>query len=144
MARASAPLDALDRAASYTRECRARNDAHAAVHPRSTHPLSGPCTVKGLLVVPHLSSQDLTRRPSTWNSYRHDYLIMGLKEDFELAAEAAKTLPESVSNEDKLKLYGLFKQATVGAALVAHVARLSAVWSGGRGDLKRCECACNL
>jgi Acyl CoA binding protein len=113
-ARPAAPLDAVNRAASYSCEYRARNDAHADVHPRYTHPLSGPCTVKGLLVVPHLSSQDLTRRPSTWNSYRHDYLIMGLKEDFELAAEAAKTLPDSVSNEDKLKLYGLFKQATVG------------------------------
>jgi len=39
---------------------------------------------------------------------------MGLKEDFEAAAAAAKTLPSNVSNEDKLALYGLFKQATVG------------------------------
>jgi diazepam-binding inhibitor (GABA receptor modulator, acyl-CoA-binding protein) len=39
---------------------------------------------------------------------------MGLKEDFELAAGEAKGLPDSVSNEDKLKLYGLFKQGTVG------------------------------
>ena len=39
---------------------------------------------------------------------------MGLNEDFELAAESAKELPASVSNEDKLKLYGLFKQAKEG------------------------------
>lgn len=39
---------------------------------------------------------------------------MGLDEDFELAAETAKTLPASTSNEDKLKLYGLFKQAKEG------------------------------
>ncbi|KAH7577436.1 hypothetical protein ACOSP7_001662 [Xanthoceras sorbifolium] len=39
---------------------------------------------------------------------------MGLKEDFEEHAENAKTLPESTSNEDKLILYGLYKQATVG------------------------------
>ena len=38
---------------------------------------------------------------------------MGLKEDFEKAAEEAKGLPEAVTNEDKLSLYGLFKQATV-------------------------------
>lgn len=40
--------------------------------------------------------------------------LMGVPEDFELAAAAAKELPESVSNEDKLALYGLFKQSTVG------------------------------
>ncbi|KVH95095.1 Acyl-CoA-binding protein, ACBP, partial [Cynara cardunculus var. scolymus] len=39
---------------------------------------------------------------------------MGLKEDFEEHAEKAKTLPESTTNENKLILYGLFKQATVG------------------------------
>ncbi|KAL8141731.1 hypothetical protein V2J09_014763 [Rumex salicifolius] len=39
---------------------------------------------------------------------------MGLKEDFEEHAEKAKTLPESTSNENKLILYGLYKQATVG------------------------------
>jgi hypothetical protein len=37
-----------------------------------------------------------------------------LQEDFEEYAEKAKTLPESTSNENKLILYGLFKQATVG------------------------------
>ncbi|CAA3025560.1 acyl-CoA-binding protein isoform X2 [Olea europaea var. sylvestris] len=39
---------------------------------------------------------------------------MALKEEFEEHAEKAKTLPESTSNEDKLVLYGLYKQATVG------------------------------
>ncbi|XP_042023300.1 acyl-CoA-binding protein-like [Salvia splendens] len=39
---------------------------------------------------------------------------MGLKEEFDEHAEKAKTLPESTSNENKLILYGLFKQATVG------------------------------
>ncbi len=39
---------------------------------------------------------------------------MGLKEEFEEYAEKAKTLPENTSNEDKLILYGLYKQATVG------------------------------
>ena len=39
---------------------------------------------------------------------------MGLKEEFEEHAEKAKTLPESTTNENKLILYGLFKQATVG------------------------------
>ena len=37
-----------------------------------------------------------------------------LQEDFEAAAEEAKTLPNNTSNEDKLALYGLFKQAKVG------------------------------
>ncbi|KAJ3692546.1 hypothetical protein LUZ60_011641 [Juncus effusus] len=41
-------------------------------------------------------------------------LIMGLKEEFEEHAELAKTLPENTTNENKLILYGLFKQATVG------------------------------
>ncbi|KAM0837544.1 hypothetical protein ACQ4PT_061575 [Festuca glaucescens] len=36
------------------------------------------------------------------------------QEDFEEHAEKAKTLPESTTNEDKLILYGLYKQATVG------------------------------
>ncbi|XP_011075184.1 acyl-CoA-binding protein [Sesamum indicum] len=39
---------------------------------------------------------------------------MGLKEEFEEYAEKAKTLPENTTNENKLILYGLFKQATVG------------------------------
>ncbi|XP_027361967.1 acyl-CoA-binding protein isoform X1 [Abrus precatorius] len=39
---------------------------------------------------------------------------MGLKEDFDQYAEKAKTLPESTTNENKLILYGLYKQATVG------------------------------
>ncbi|XP_047306771.1 acyl-CoA-binding protein [Impatiens glandulifera] len=39
---------------------------------------------------------------------------MGLKEDFEEYALKAKTLPESTTNESKLILYGLYKQATVG------------------------------
>lgn len=37
-----------------------------------------------------------------------------LQEEFEEHAEKAKTLPESTSNENKLILYGLYKQATVG------------------------------
>ncbi|KAL4443299.1 hypothetical protein ABPG75_011036 [Micractinium tetrahymenae] len=39
---------------------------------------------------------------------------MGLKEDFDKAAEEAKTLPNNTSDEDKLALYALFKQASVG------------------------------
>ncbi|XP_059662011.1 acyl-CoA-binding protein-like [Cornus florida] len=39
---------------------------------------------------------------------------MGLKEEFEEYAEKAKTLPENTSNENKLSLYALYKQATVG------------------------------
>ncbi|XP_068634521.1 acyl-CoA-binding domain-containing protein 1-like [Aristolochia californica] len=39
---------------------------------------------------------------------------MGLKEDFEEYAQKAKTLPESTTNENKLTLYALYKQATVG------------------------------
>ena len=37
-----------------------------------------------------------------------------VQEDFDVAAEEAKTLPDSISNEDKLALYGLFKQGTIG------------------------------
>lgn len=45
----------------------------------------------------------------------HRYSIeMGLKEEFEEYAEKAKTLPENTTNENKLILYGLYKQATVG------------------------------
>nr|CAD1830996.1 unnamed protein product [Ananas comosus var. bracteatus] len=36
-------------------------------------------------------------------------------EEFEEHAEKAKTLPENTTNENKLILYGLYKQATVGA-----------------------------
>ena len=37
-----------------------------------------------------------------------------MQEEFEKAAEDAKTLPDGTSNDDKLKLYGLYKQGTVG------------------------------
>ncbi|KAK3128247.1 hypothetical protein QOZ80_6BG0458900 [Eleusine coracana subsp. coracana] len=39
---------------------------------------------------------------------------MGLQEEFEEYAEKAKTLPDTTTNENKLILYGLYKQATVG------------------------------
>ncbi|KQK19800.1 acyl-CoA-binding domain-containing protein 1 [Brachypodium distachyon] len=39
---------------------------------------------------------------------------MGLQEEFEEHAEKAKTLPDTTTNENKLLLYGLYKQATVG------------------------------
>ena len=37
-----------------------------------------------------------------------------MQEDFDAAAEEAKTLSPEPSDDDKLVLYGLFKQATVG------------------------------
>ncbi|KAG1360603.1 Acyl-CoA-binding protein [Cocos nucifera] len=37
-----------------------------------------------------------------------------MQEEFEEYAEKAKTLPENTTNENKLILYGLYKQATVG------------------------------
>ncbi|KAF9685623.1 hypothetical protein SADUNF_Sadunf03G0073800 [Salix dunnii] len=40
--------------------------------------------------------------------------VWSLQEEFEEHAEKAKTLPENTTNENKLILYGLFKQATVG------------------------------
>ncbi|KAL5721933.1 Acyl-CoA-binding domain-containing protein 1 [Ranunculus cassubicifolius] len=40
---------------------------------------------------------------------------MGLQEDFEEYAAKAKTLPQSTTNESLLIIYGLYKQATVGA-----------------------------
>ncbi|MBA0687676.1 hypothetical protein Goari_015190 [Gossypium aridum] len=42
------------------------------------------------------------------------YQIYLCFEEFEEYAEKAKTLPENTTNDDKLSLYGLFKQATVG------------------------------
>ncbi|KAM1787238.1 hypothetical protein ACFX11_037653 [Malus domestica] len=38
-----------------------------------------------------------------------------MQEEFDEHAEKAKTLPKSTTNENKLNLYGLHKQATVGA-----------------------------
>jgi len=37
----------------------------------------------------------------------------GMQEEFEEHAEKAKTLPDTTTNENKLILYGLYKQATV-------------------------------
>ena len=37
-----------------------------------------------------------------------------MQDDFDRAAEDAKTLPDGTSNDDKLALYGLFKQGMVG------------------------------
>ncbi|GLJ21444.1 hypothetical protein SUGI_0395030 [Cryptomeria japonica] len=39
---------------------------------------------------------------------------MALKDEFEEHAEKAKTLPPATTDADKLILYGLYKQATVG------------------------------
>lgn len=39
---------------------------------------------------------------------------MGNSEDFMFAAEVATKLPSSTTDKDKLKLYGLYKQATTG------------------------------
>ncbi|XP_031482130.1 acyl-CoA-binding protein [Nymphaea colorata] len=39
---------------------------------------------------------------------------MGLEEEFLEYAEKAKTLPETTTDQSKLILYGLYKQATVG------------------------------
>ncbi|KAG5684134.1 hypothetical protein PVAND_013375 [Polypedilum vanderplanki] len=39
---------------------------------------------------------------------------MGLKEDFDAAAEQVKNLKAKPSDQDLLELYSLFKQATVG------------------------------
>ncbi|CAM9688243.1 unnamed protein product [Chrysoparadoxa australica] len=39
---------------------------------------------------------------------------MTLEDDFKAAAEKIRTLTKKPSNEDLLKLYGLFKQATEG------------------------------
>ena len=38
----------------------------------------------------------------------------GLQERFDAAAEAAKNLPKKPSNDTLLKIYALYKQATVG------------------------------
>lgn len=49
-----------------------------------------------------------------------------LQEEFEDHAEKAKTLPETTSNENKLILYGLFKQATVGPVNTSkHLAQIT-------------------
>ncbi|CAK9141008.1 unnamed protein product [Ilex paraguariensis] len=40
---------------------------------------------------------------------------MALQEEFEQYAEQAKSLPPMTKDADKLILYGLYKQATVGA-----------------------------
>ncbi|KAM3686546.1 hypothetical protein ACB098_10G010200 [Castanea mollissima] len=45
---------------------------------------------------------------------------MGLKEEFEEHVEKAKTLPDNTTNENKLILYGLYKQATVGLVNTSH------------------------
>ncbi|KAJ6327029.1 hypothetical protein OIU78_014003 [Salix suchowensis] len=42
------------------------------------------------------------------------WLLVYPSEEFEEHAEKVKTLPENTTNENKLILYGLFKQATVG------------------------------
>ncbi|XVF56408.1 hypothetical protein PTKIN_Ptkin06aG0118200 [Pterospermum kingtungense] len=52
------------------------------------------------------------RKPTT--RQEEEEIKMGLKEEFEEYAEKAKTLPENTTNENKLILYGLYKQATVG------------------------------
>ena len=44
----------------------------------------------------------------------HEYPLTYVKEDFEEYAQKAKTLPAGTSNDNKLALYGLYKQATVG------------------------------
>ena len=63
-----------------------------------------------------LDSPSLTKHLPVDHVRRHVAIhkLSILQADFDKAAEEAKTLPYSVTNDDKLKLYGLFKQATVG------------------------------
>ncbi|XP_055713800.1 acyl-CoA-binding protein isoform X2 [Phlebotomus papatasi] len=65
---------------------------------------------------------------------------MGLKEDFDKAAEEVKKLKASPSNEDLLELYALFKQATVGDCNTARPGMLDLKgkakwdsWNGKKG-----------
>uniref|UniRef100_A0A1B0DKX9 Uncharacterized protein n=1 Tax=Phlebotomus papatasi TaxID=29031 RepID=A0A1B0DKX9_PHLPP len=66
---------------------------------------------------------------------------MGLKEDFDKAAEEVKKLKASPSNEDLLELYALFKQATVGDCNTARPGMLDLKgkakwdsWNGKKGN----------
>ena len=54
-------------------------------------------------------------------NHRAEYL----QADFDKAAEEAKTLPDKTTNDDKLILYGLFKQATVGDCNTCRIASQS-------------------
>jgi len=62
---------------------------------------------------------------------------MGLSEDFQLAAEEATKLPEKVTNQDKLKLYGLFKQASAGDVNTGAPPQLSQALAAITGPLGR-------
>ncbi|KAK2975969.1 hypothetical protein RJ640_013000 [Escallonia rubra] len=57
---------------------------------------------------------ETTESPRDDNTHNGLGLISS-KEEFEEYAEKAKSLPPTTKDADKLILYGLFKQATVGA-----------------------------
>lgn len=55
--------------------------------------------------------------------------MLVLQEEFEEHAEKAKTLPDTTTNENKLLLYGLYKQATVGPVNTGMYMRLSILFT---------------
>ncbi|KAK3040400.1 hypothetical protein RJ639_026805, partial [Escallonia herrerae] len=57
---------------------------------------------------------ETTESPRYYNAHNGPGLISS-KEVFEEYAEKAKSLPPTTKDADKLILYGLYKQATVGA-----------------------------
>ncbi|KAH7294837.1 hypothetical protein KP509_27G021200 [Ceratopteris richardii] len=68
---------------------------------------------------------------------------MGLAEDFDQAAKDALKLPATTTDQDKLILYGLFKQATVGDCNTARPGMLDLkgkakwdAWNGLKGKSK--------
>ncbi|KAL6008560.1 hypothetical protein ACLOJK_034073 [Asimina triloba] len=68
---------------------------------------------------------------------------MGLKEEFEENAAKAKTLPATTTNESKLILYALYKQATIGPVTTSRPGMLSPVdrakwdaWKAAEGKSK--------
>lgn len=66
------------------------------------------------------------------------------QEDFDKAAEEAKSLPDSTTNDDKLILYGLFKQANVGdcdtSECSARLHAVSVVWCAvASATLRQCH-----
>lgn len=73
-----------------------------------------------LIQYPHTNPSHPTNSNNPTQSIpKHSYsypslLILDIEMNFEEAAAKAKTLPDSVTNEEKLSLYGLYKQATVG------------------------------
>lgn len=79
-------------------------------HTSHSHPPSKP----HWSLTHRLRHRSIRSKNSVWHHHIPQLATMSLEEQFKAAADEALKLPDGMPNEDKLALYALFKQGSVG------------------------------